>query len=134
MTREECMEKLAKEVSELKGIELIYVCDESNNDLAGNELYAYVAQADLEKGITIRGNLPKKFFNMHDIDEETNPDGEVILECCNSYDDPDDSDYLRYVLLYIEAIKSGKFKINDPDFDGKGGGNSAQMELACAFN
>ena len=132
MTREECMEKLAEELKGIKGSELTYVCDYMNGDLAGNELYAYIAQADLEKGITIRGNLPKEFFNAYGINPDTNPDGDVVLQCCRSLGNPDDSTYLRYVLHYMEAAEKGRFVMSDTD--NSKGGSATDMEGVCAFS
>jgi len=114
------MKPTAGEVSSLKGTEIIYVFDESNGDiLNGKVCKAYVAQSDVDKGITIMGHLPD--------DGDDVPD--CVIQCCNSHGNPDSEDYIEILNKYITLIKSGVFEDNTAS-----GGDVYYMNESCAFS
>ncbi len=117
-----------KEVSDLRGMELIYLFDDGNGpELSGKSTPAYVAQADRSKGITIMGCIPEGDYP--DSCGFT-PGKEVILQCCNSHGAPDAEDFVEILSEYITLIKSGVFQRTSADTASKG---SAGMHEACAF-
>lgn len=114
-----------KDIKDLRGIELIYVYHDSDDDTI-TEVPAYVAQADINKGITIRGKLPFE-------DEQglyDNPE-DVILACCNrngvNIDNP----------LYVYNLNKYKMMIWSGIFDDSYDDCSTPeniLDNSCAFN
>lgn len=114
-----------KDIKDLRGIELIYAFHNSEDGTI-TEVPAYVAQADINKGITIRGKLP---FEDED-GRYDNPD-DVILSCCNrngiSINDPF---YVYIINKYKMMILSGVF---NPSYD-KYSTPENILDGSCAFN
>lgn len=119
----------AAEIAALKGTEFTYEYGKANGPhTKGMSGYAYVAQADINKGITIMGVLPKgtaKHFG-------TEEGKEIIIQCCSL--EPQFSKEKSDQLLheYVTRIRSGVF---NPDFDSShtGGGSAGYVSSRCQF-
>ena len=115
----------AKEIKNLRGIEFIFMYyDEDDNIIT--EVPAYVAQASIDKGITIRGEFP--FENKYGFHE--NPD-DVILTCCSRNNAKmNDPYYVCTLNIFKTMILSGKFDSERVAY------SNSQIDLtnSCPFN
>ncbi len=124
-------ESLREEVKSLRGMEMTcYFGAKNGVELDGKEAYAYVAQADIDKGITIMGKLPD---GVSEAAYGSKDGGDIIFHCCNCHGDPDHGLYLVYIQEYIELIKSGEFNMSNESNERSGTGNSSHMNASCAF-
>ena len=114
-----------EEIKNLRGIEFIFMYhDEDDNSIV--EVPAYVAQADRNKGITIRGKLP--FEDKYNLYENSD---DVILACCSKNSaEIDDPYYLYNLNKYKIMVLSGKFDDHFDDFSRA----SNILDGVCAFN
>lgn len=122
----------AEEVRALRGMEFTLVFGKINGTLAGTSTKAYVAQADKNIGITIKGLLPA---NVDNADYGIFDDNDIVLGCCQCYGNPDREDYIRCIASYVDLIKSGIFYVDLVDYDGEDdSGNAHEMESSCPFS
>ena len=114
----------AEEVSALKGHEFIMTFTKDNGkELCGLTSSAYVAQADINKGITIMGTLPH-------VDGFTDHEEDVILQCCNCHGEPDNPKFHIMLWQYMDMIVNGNPLSVDGSNDGLG---VYGMAFACPF-
>ena len=119
----------AEEVKALRGMEFTYVFTEENGkEISGETTDAYVAQADINVGITIMGKIPERFAEEFGVED---PNKDVVLQCCNSYGDIDDN-YIKYLWNYINLINSGYFKEHNNGVTA--GGKADHMSKSCGFS
>ena len=120
----------AKAIRDLRGMEFIYKFTEGNGtELDGKVTDAYVAEADINIGITIKGRLPVG------IDYEAyglkNVNDDVVLQCCacNGAHNASDVGYIAILHSFMAGILSGVMS----DDCCTGGGDVTHMEASCGF-
>ena len=114
----------AEEISALKGCEFTMTFTEDNGkELCGLTTSAYVAQADINAGITIMGTLPH-------VDGCIDHEEDVILQCCNrKLNNYSNYIYTKTLWQYIDMIMN-----NTPYPVGSSTGRDiGGMASACAF-
>ncbi len=123
-----------EEIAALKGSEFSYEFSEKNGQyLDGKSTYAYVAQADINKGITIMGTLPAGTANALGAEEGV----DVILSCCKFSLNNTDAENNALMKHYVDNVRSGVF--NTPFVTAEGnagqdsGGNASHMKMSCVF-
>ena len=99
-------------INALKGMELKVECYD------GVIVKAYVAQADIDKGITIMGH--------HPVDSEGDKD--IILNCLHVPYDSDEGKVVKVYQQYMQEIHSGYSPYGTVD-----GGDQGYMDSVCAF-
>jgi len=122
------------EIEALKGTEIVYVFNKSNGPiLDGKSTYAYVAQADVSKGITIMGAPPDG--TAHEFGAKEGID--VVLSCCTVSSRNTEAENDNLLGHYMDNIRNGVFNIPFTTVEGKSsiskGGGATHMATQCAF-
>lgn len=114
----------AEEVKALRGTEVTYRYTNTHGpEPVVTDVDAYVAQADIKKGITIMGILPEGMDDL--LSDIHGNEKDVILCCCNSHGDVDET-YEEIINHYIDQIQR---KVFSPRLVA----GSANLTGSCAF-